>query len=223
MGNLMAEAEAYLADSIEGEFGMPMILVGPDGTKYATSKNSPASPLLGMVRFDSAIINTDTGERVVDPNPQVTLRRSSLTRIPVAGEKWGIWIPSGPADTTASTFWMLDTSRAPEGGLSIGIIRLYLQHPTQSASQLTAFFLAGAAGVIDQNAKTIAVTVPHGTSLSALVATFTASDSSIVYVGDTIQVSGSTPNNFTSPLTYALVGIDGTTSAYLVTVTVAAS
>jgi hypothetical protein len=131
MGNLMALAESDLADSIEGELGMPVILTAPDGTVYAKNAHNTALPLLGMIRFDQTRI-TETGEVLVTPNPQVTLRRSSLSRIPVYGETWSILIPSGPADAVADTRWMLDTTRVPEGGLSIGFIRLYLQKAAQA-------------------------------------------------------------------------------------------
>jgi hypothetical protein len=69
---------------------------------------------------------------------------------------------------------------------------------------------------------TIAMTVPFGTNVSALVATFTTTGAS-VSVGTTVQASGTTSNNFTSPVTYTVAALDGTTKDYTVTVTVAAS
>ena len=62
--------------------------------------------------------------------------------------------------------------------------------------------------------------MPHGTTVTALIATFTTDGESIT-VGATPQVSGVTPNDFTSPVTYTVHAADGTTQNYTVTVTVA--
>ena len=94
-----------------------------------------------------------------------------------------------------------------------------------SAKAITAYSFAGypgAAGTIDEAAKTIAVTVPNGTNLTALVATFTTTGAS-VKVGAAVQTSGALPgNNFTTPVTYRAIAADGTFADYVVTVTVGA-
>ncbi len=74
---------------------------------------------------------------------------------------------------------------------------------------------------ISQATKTIAVIVPNGTDVTALVATFIVSAKATVKVGETVQESGVTANDFTSPVTYTVVAEDGTTQNYTVTVTVA--
>lgn len=76
------------------------------------------------------------------------------------------------------------------------------------------------AGTIDRTDHTIDVTVPSETTVTALVAKFTNSKYSSVKVGSTSQVSGTTPNDFTSPVTYVVTAKDGTTQNYVVTVTV---
>ncbi|MDQ2656614.1 MAG: hypothetical protein M3Y60_04265, partial [Bacteroidota bacterium] len=74
---------------------------------------------------------------------------------------------------------------------------------------------------IDQDAKTITVTVPYGTDLTSLAAKFTASAFSTVSVGGTAQESGVTANNFSTPVVYKVTADDGsTTSTYTVTVVV---
>jgi cellobiose-specific phosphotransferase system component IIB len=77
------------------------------------------------------------------------------------------------------------------------------------------------AGVIDHNAGTIAVGVPNGTVVTALVARFTLSDFSLAYVGETPQVSGVTTNNYTSPVTFTIVAEAGGLNNYVCTVVVA--
>jgi hypothetical protein len=62
--------------------------------------------------------------------------------------------------------------------------------------------------------------VPHGTTVTTLVATFTTTGAT-VRVGSTVQTSGSTPNNFTNPVDYIVTAADASTATYRVTVTVA--
>jgi len=92
-----------------------------------------------------------------------------------------------------------------------------------TAKALTAFSFAGftgSAGTINEPAKTVAVTVPFGTNVTALVATFTTTGNS-VKVGTTIQTSASTANNFAAPVPYIVTAQNGSTATYAVTVTVA--
>ncbi len=69
----------------------------------------------------------------------------------------------------------------------------------------------------------IAVPLPYANSASKtkLVASFTASPFATVTIGSTAQVSGTTVNDFTNPVTYTVKSSDGTaTQAYTVTVTI---
>ena len=63
--------------------------------------------------------------------------------------------------------------------------------------------------------------VPFGTAVTALVATFTTTNSATVKIGSTAQVSGTTANNFTSTVSYIVTAKDNTTTkTYVVTVTI---
>jgi len=94
---------------------------------------------------------------------------------------------------------------------------------TQSSSKaITAFALAGnTANIVDSN-KTITVTMPYGTSLSGQVATFTTTGVSVT-IGTTVQVSGTTVNDFTSPVIYSVIAADGSKVNYTVIASVASS
>lgn len=70
--------------------------------------------------------------------------------------------------------------------------------------------------------STIAAAVPFGTDVTALVATFSTTGQNVA-VGGTTQVSDTTPDDFTSPVTYAVTAGDGSTRDYTVTVTIAPS
>ena len=98
---------------------------------------------------------------------------------------------------------------------------------TSSSKALTAFYFASLAdtatgiGYGTILGTTIAVSVPSGTILSALVATFSTTGSK-VSVGSSIQASGVTANDFSSPLTYLVTASDGSEASYVVTVTAVA-
>lgn len=81
---------------------------------------------------------------------------------------------------------------------------------------------ADATGVIDHAAKTITVTVNNGATLTSLQASFVLSTGASAVVGSTAQVTAVTSNNFSSPVVYAITGVDGRVSNYTVTVTAAA-
>lgn len=92
---------------------------------------------------------------------------------------------------------------------------------TSDDKSITAFtFEKSTKTVIDQDAKTIVVTVPHGTDVINLKANFTSSAFSEVTVGGTAQTSGSTANNFSSPVSYTVSADDGTSVVYTVSVEV---
>jgi hypothetical protein len=89
---------------------------------------------------------------------------------------------------------------------------------------ITSFSFASPAvsGTIDAFTNTISVVVPRETNVTSLVASFTTTGTT-VSVGSTVQVSGSTMNNFTNPVAYTVTATDGTTVTYVVKVTFQAS
>jgi hypothetical protein len=87
--------------------------------------------------------------------------------------------------------------------------------PSSSAKEITSFSLDGVTGVINETNKTVAVTMPFGTNVTSLVATFTTTGASVA-VGATTQISGTTANDFTNPLTYKVTAEDGSTVDYTV-------
>ena len=75
-------------------------------------------------------------------------------------------------------------------------------------------------GVINKTAGTITVEAVKDTVVTNLAATFTATDSATVKVDSTSQTSGSTKNDFSSPVVYTLT-LGNETKTYTVTVNVA--
>ncbi|MDD2412912.1 MAG: hypothetical protein PHR79_08365, partial [Bacteroidales bacterium] len=95
--------------------------------------------------------------------------------------------------------------------------------PASTETDILTFDLTSPAvtGIVDATAHTVALTVPSGTNVTALVPTFTLSTGATAKVGAVAQVSGTTANNFTAPVTYNVTAEDGTTTqAWVVTVTV---
>ncbi|MGL1887455.1 MAG: FG-GAP-like repeat-containing protein, partial [Reichenbachiella sp.] len=90
-------------------------------------------------------------------------------------------------------------------------------------TDITAFSLTNQTGAatISATNHTIAIEVVNGTTVTALVPTFTVSADATVAVSAVSQVSGTTANDFTSAVTYTVTAEDGvTTQDWVVTVSV---
>ena len=94
-----------------------------------------------------------------------------------------------------------------------------------ATNNFTAFTVPAESGTttINATAHTIGLTVPHGTAVTALVATFGLTAGAAADVSDTPQESAVTANNFTSPVVYTVTGADAAEQNWTVTVTVAAT
>jgi uncharacterized repeat protein (TIGR02543 family) len=90
-----------------------------------------------------------------------------------------------------------------------------------SAKDITAFSLAEQTGAatINPTAHTVTIQVAGGTDVTSLKATFTLAPEASAQVANVDQVSGTTVNNFTTPLTYVVTAEDGSTQNWTVTVT----
>jgi len=88
-----------------------------------------------------------------------------------------------------------------------------------SENSITAFSINGSDGVIDQDSGAIAVSLSPHTAVTSLKALFSTAGK-YVKVGETLQESGVTANDFSSPVTYTVYAEDGSSKTYTVTVTV---
>lgn len=119
--SLRADIESDLGDTLEGEFAQTITLVSPDGITYTVQ---------GRVQYESVEVN-EQGQAYISKVPVVVLRRTSLARIPVAGENW--LLPQLPDPTGAPLGdFVLNISRAPKDNQSIGYIKLYPMKAGQS-------------------------------------------------------------------------------------------
>ena len=120
--NLRVQAELDLAESLEDTegFGLPIVFIDPDGDSFEVQ---------GQVLYDTIIQDPDTGLPVSTGQPVVAVRISSLTRVPIAGEKWICRIPETPDPNAAKSSHAIE--RAGEDGSSIGFTRFYLTKAIQ--------------------------------------------------------------------------------------------
>ena len=122
MVNLREQAEADLATTLEGEYALPVQLTTPDGQVLSVT---------GQVVYETLEQNPETGMPVTANNPLVTLRRSSLSRVPQPSEKWFVRIPTSPSRTAELEEFIIDANKPPTGGRSIGTITLHLRKVAQ--------------------------------------------------------------------------------------------
>jgi len=102
----------------------------------------------------------------------------------------------------------------------IGCPGLFTGPETSSEKELTSFGFSDplAEGIIDESTNSISIVVPMATDLnSAIIANFSTTGE-IVKVGTKRQISGSTPNIFSSPVLYKVEAEDGTEKTYTVRV-----
>jgi len=89
--------------------------------------------------------------------------------------------------------------------------------PASSDKAITAFGFAhpAATGTVTEASHAVAVTVPSGTGVTALVPIFT-------HTGASVSPASGAAQDFSTPVTYTVTAADGSTQAYVVTVTRAA-
>jgi hypothetical protein len=109
----------------------------------------------------------------------------------------------------------------------MGLSDTELQTSVASSTKKLNYFgvvVAGSlvVGSIVESTGVVAITVPNGTNVTALVAQFDHNGDTIK-IDTTAQVSGVTANNFTSAVDYVVTAADDTTKTYTVTVTEAAA
>lgn len=121
--------------------------------------------------------------------------------------------------------WYTDAECTSEWNFAIDTVtQAHTLYPKwlRTEKALSAFSLGGVSGAVNELAKTVSVSLPYGTDVSALVATFTASDGAVVRVGGARQTSGVSANDFTTAETYSVYSESSPASEparYTVTVT----
>lgn len=163
-----------------------------------------------------------TGKTIAVTVPYGTNLTALVATFTTTGKKVKVGSTVQESATTANNFTLpVDYQVTAANGSSVTYKVSVTPGPSSEKAILT-YSLAGVAGSINPTGKTIAVAVPACTNVTALVATFTTSTGAIVKIGSTAQTSGTTANNFSSPVEYTVTALDASTQKYTVTVTVAA-
>jgi hypothetical protein len=124
MEDLRAAQEKDLSDCIEGEFGTDVILTDPDGETYEYSANDPELKLRAKVRYKSVSVNPETGGPLYSEDIHVSIRTTSLTRVPQDGETWGIKLPVSPQVGAPIEDFLFTPDRAIISGADMGYIKI---------------------------------------------------------------------------------------------------
>ncbi|MHB1177158.1 MAG: T9SS type B sorting domain-containing protein, partial [Daejeonella sp.] len=144
-----------------------------------------------------------------------------VTSFSTTGSSVKVGTVTQTSGTTANNFSSPVTYRVTAADASTQDYVVTVSVVSNTTKAITAFTILGN-GTVNESAKTIAVTVPFGTDLTALAASFSTTGSS-VKVGTVTQTSGTTANNFSSPVTYRVTAGDASTQDYVVTISVAAN
>jgi hypothetical protein len=141
---------------------------------------------------------------------------ASLTPSVTVSGKAGVSPASGTAQNFTSP--VTYTVTAENGTSQSYTVTVTVAADTRSSAKaITAFSIGGVAGTISETNRSIAVTLPYGTSIASLTPSVTVSGKAGV------SPASGTAQNFTSPVTYTVTAENGTSQSYTVTVTVAAA
>lgn len=228
-GNITAAAnatfETYQADgtSVAADLatGYKVIVTAQDGitkSTYVITINDPSN--IATVTSGTYTVNS-TDNTITNIPYSETLAAFEGNITPAAGATFDTYLADGTTVATdlATGYKLICTA---EDGTTKKTYTITLNTEPSHDANITAYSILGNNGIINAGDKTIAVTVPYGTTLTNLVATFTLSTNASAKVGATAQESGVTTNDFSSPVVYDVTAEDGATVLnWTVTVTVA--
>jgi parallel beta-helix repeat protein len=213
---------AVIAPLISGSVTFKPYYIQVEMTSLSDIKAITAFDFNGLTPHVIGVVN-ETAHTIALTVPYGTTVTALIATFTTTGASLKVGDNVQTSGTTPNTFVMplTYTVTAVDGSTQNYIVTVTVA--SGSTKVITAFDFNGLTphviGVVNETAHTIALTVPYGTTVTALVATFTTTGAS-VKVGVTAQVSGTTPNDFTSPVTYIVTALDATTQNYIVTVTV---
>jgi len=124
MISIPALSEKDLGETIEGEFGMPVTLISPDGTEI--NQTVDEKPLKGFVRRSYTDTREKSGDKIIVNAPAVKLRITSLPELPKTGEKWLVGIPESPLNGAGIEYYGLDPKKPVEVNRNTGTVKLFL-------------------------------------------------------------------------------------------------
>ena len=170
----------------------------PTGTVTSAKPTFKWSKATGAAKYELRVYQGSTQK----------LKKTGLTKLSYKAVK--------ALPTNVTLTWKVRASNAAGAGAWSRSIKFKIVPPS-SEKAITAFSFASpaATGVVNESLHTIALTVPYGTNVTALVPTIAIS-------GASVSPASGAAHDFSSPVTYTVTAADATTQTYAVTVTVAA-
>lgn len=178
---------------------------------------TPASTDANVTSATYTVNSTDNTITAVPSTETLATFKGNIT--PAAGASFEVYLANGTTVATdlATGYKLICTA---QDGSTKKAYTITLNTEPNHEANITAFSILGINGTINAVDHTIAVTVPYGTTVTSLVATFTLSSAATAKIGTTAQVSGVTANNFTNPVVYIVTAEDAlVTVNWTVTVT----
>ncbi|AFM10749.1 hypothetical protein Turpa_0087 [Turneriella parva DSM 21527] len=185
--------------------------VGLNTSKEITSYSIPSLNAVGIISGNNIAVNVPHGTNV--SNLIAVFSRT--------GSSVAVGATNQVSGTTANNFTapVVYTVTATDASTQNYTVTVNVAAVDDKSIELFTFTAAGATGTV--SGTQIAATVPYGTNVSNLIATFSTTGM-VVKVNGVTQTSGVTPNNFIQPVVYTIEAADGTLYSYTVTLTVAA-
>ncbi|CAK4833570.1 unnamed protein product [Aphanomyces euteiches] len=214
--------------------GKKVIVTAEDGTtKVIYTVTVAANPAKAITAFTFAGLNpvvtgtvNETNKTIVLTVPYGTNVTALIPTFTTTGASVKVGGDVQVSGTTEQNFTNTVTYTAVAADNTTEDYDVMVNVAANPAKAITAFTFAGlnpmVTGTVNETNKTIALTVPYGTNVTALIPTFTTTGASVKVGGD-VQVSGTMEQNFTNTVTYTVVAANNTTADYDVTVSVAAN
>lgn len=204
--------------------GVATVLVtAQDGitTKTYTVNFTEGSPSTDA-SVTSTIYNVNAVEKSITGIPvTATLAEFKSNLTPATGATFEVYQADGTTVATnlATGYKVVVTA---QDGIAKSTYTITLNTVLSSEANILTYSLLGVNATISSTGYTVTLTLPYGTSLDNLVATFTLSPAATAKVNDVVQVSGTTANSYSSALLYVITAEDGTIVNWTVTVTLEA-
>ncbi|MGB8328198.1 MAG: hypothetical protein WCE48_11545 [Steroidobacteraceae bacterium] len=203
-------ASVYPASGAPQDFSRPVIymVTAADGSTqtYTVTVSVALNSAKDITRF--SILGTDaalSGDSVALTVPYRTDPSALTPTLAITGAS------VSPASGVPQNFTSPVTYTVTAANGSTKAYTVTVSVALNPAKDITAFSILGIAATVGAN--TVALTVPYGTSLTALTPT-------IAITGASVSPASGVPQNFTSPVTYTVTAANGSTKAYTVTVSV---
>ncbi len=173
-------------------------------------------------QLDNTIINAEDktveltmpyGTDVTSLIPEFVLSINAVAKI---GEEEQISGTSVVDFTDTTVIYTITNGESPSSEWSVTI-----NIGPEPPAEFLSFNIDGQIGqtTINSANKTVLVVMPNDTDVTALIPVFEITAGATAYINDSIQISGSTVNDFTNPVIYKLVTQGGVESDWTVTVT----